>query len=512
MRTRFLRIAALLTLATALAGVLWSPAWWFYLVLGPVVALGVWDSFQTRHTIRRNFPVVGHFRYLLEGIGPELHQYFVENATDGTPIDRTHRTYVYSRAKREHQVHPFGTELDLGRTGYAFMAHSIYPAPHLSPPPRVLIGGPACTQPYAASVFNIAAMSYGSLSRQAVEALNIGAREGGFFHCTGEGGIAPWHLKGGDLCFQIGTGYFGARTPEGAFSPEHFRENALRPEVKLIELKLSQGAKPGHGGILPAAKNNAEVARIRGVRPHTRIDSPPYHTAFAGPDGLLAFVGRLRELADGKPVGIKLCVGERAEFEALAALMARTGMAPDFVVVDGAEGGTGAAPIDFSNHVGMPLEEGLTFVVDVLHRHGLRDRIRVLAAGKVITAFDIYRTLCIGADVCYSARGMMLALGCIQALECHLNSCPTGITTDKPGLTRGLVVADKSVRVRNYHHETVEDFLDLVAAAGITDLAQLDRTRLWKRLGPDEIRRYDEIHPMGGGDPDRGGGSVTGEG
>lgn len=498
MRTRFLQIAALLILSVALAGLVWSPAWWIYLFLVPIVLLGIWDSLQTRHTIRRNFPVVGHFRYLLESIGPELHQYFIENATDGTPIDRTKRTYVYSRAKLEHQVHPFGTELDLTETGYAFMAHSMYPVALLHPPPRIRIGGPHCTQPYDASVFNIAAMSFGSLSRQAVEALNLGAQAGGFFHCTGEGGISPWHLKGGDLCFQIGTGYFGARTPDGAFSPERFRENALRPEVKLVELKLSQGAKPGHGGILPAAKNNDEVARIRGVVAHTRIDSPPYHTAFDGPEELLRFIHQLRDLAAGKPVGIKLCVGERREFESFCVLMAETGLMPDFIAVDGAEGGTGAAPIDFSNYVGMPLEEGLTFVADMLHQHGLTDRIRIIAAGKVITAFDIYRTLCIGADICYSARGMMLALGCIQALECHMNTCPTGITTDKPGLTRGLVVADKWVRVRNYHHETVEDFLELVAAAGITDLAQLDRTRLWKRLSPERIVRYDEIRPMGG--------------
>jgi glutamate synthase domain-containing protein 2 len=498
MRTRFLQIAALLILSVALAGLVWAPAWWIYLFLVPVVGLGLYDSLQTRHAIQRNFPVVGHFRYLLESIGPELHQYFIENATDGTPIDRTKRTYVYSRAKLEHQVHPFGTELDLTEVGYAFMAHSMFPVAHLHPPPRIRIGGPHCTQPYEASVFNIAAMSFGSLSKPAVEALNRGAQAGGFFHCTGEGGISPWHLMGGDLCFQIGTGYFGARTPEGAFSPERFRENALRPEVKLIELKLSQGAKPGHGGILPAAKNNLEVSKIRGVSPNIRIDSPPHHSAFEGGEGLLRFVHQLRELADGKPVGFKLCIGERREFEALCVLMAETGLTPDFIAVDGAEGGTGAAPIDFSNHVGLPLEEGLTFVADMLHKHGLKDQIRIIAAGKVITAFDIYRTLCIGADICYSARGMMLALGCIQALECHRNTCPTGITTDKPGLTRGLVVADKWVRVRNYHHETVEDFLELVAAAGITDLAQLDRTRIWKRMSPEEIRRYDEIHPMGG--------------
>lgn len=498
MRTRFLRISAALLLLIAIGGMVWSPAWWFFLILGPIVACGIHDTLQTRHAILRNFPVIGHFRYLLEGIGPELHQYFIENALDGTPIHRTDRTYVYSRAKQEHQVHPFGTELDLQATGYVYMAHSIYPVAHLSPPPRVTIGGPHCTQPYAASVFNISAMSYGALSQPAVEALNIGAREGGFFHSTGEGGIAPAHLHGGDLCFQVGTGYFGARTPEGTFCPDRFRENATRPEVKLIELKLSQGAKPGHGGILPAAKNSEEIAKIRGVLPHTRVDSPPYHTAFEGPEGLLHFIQQLRELADGKPVGFKLCLGDRHEFVALCEAMVATGITPDFISVDGAEGGTGAAPIDFSNHVGVPLKEALIFVVDTLHCYDLKRHIRVIAAGKVITAFDIYRTLCLGADLCNSARGMMLALGCIQALECHRNTCPTGITTNKPSLTRGLVVADKWPRVRNYHNETVADFLELVAAAAVTDLEQLNRSRLWKRLGPDDVRRVDEIHPLGG--------------
>lgn len=496
MRTAFLRISALLILLVAVAGMIWPLAWWLYLILGPIVLLGLWDFFQTSHTIRRNFPVVGHLRYLLEGIGPELHQYFVENATDGTPIDRTNRSYVYARAKRDNQAHPFGTELDVDRNGYAYMAHSIYPVACIDPAPRIRIGGEQCTQPYDASVFNISAMSFGSLSAAAVKALNIGAREGGFYHNTGEGGISPHHLQGGDLVFQVGTAYFGARTPDGKFSAEMFGTNANRPEVKMIELKLSQGAKPGHGGILPAVKNNDEIARIRGVEPHTRIDSPPYHTEFHDAHGLLEFISRLRELSGGKPVGFKLCVGERREFEELAGVMTTTGMMPDFITVDGAEGGTGAAPIDFSNYVGVPLEDGLATVVDILQRHGIRRHIRVIAAGKVITAFDIFRTLCIGADICNSARGMMLSLGCIQALECHLNTCPTGVTTNNPALTRGLVVADKWQRVRNYHNETVQDFLELVAAAGITDLEQLDRSRIYKRVDTEEIRRLDEIRPM----------------
>ncbi len=499
MKRIVLPITISLAIALAIAGYFVTPLWWLLLIVLPLVGLGLIDRFQVNHAIRRNFPVVGNVRYLLEEIGPELHQYFIENATDGTPIDRTRRRYVYSRAKREHQLHPFGTELDLRQDGFSFMAHSIYPAPVISPAPRIRIGGAECRQPYDASVFNISAMSYGSLSRQAIEALNIGAREGGFCHCTGEGGISPYHLQGGDLTFQVGTGYFGARTPSGEFSPEHFQVNAVRPTVKMIELKLSQGAKPGHGGILPAAKNNEEIAAIRGVVPHTEVDSPPYHTAFRGAEGLLRFIHQLRELSGGKPTGFKLCVGSRQEFIDLCATMRATGLRPDFITVDGAEGGTGAAPVDFSNHVGMPLDDGLVFVVDALERFGLRQDIRVIAAGKVITSFDIFRTLAMGADLCNSARGMMLALGCIQALECHRNTCPTGITTNDPRLTRGLVVADKWQRVRNYHHETVKDFLDLVAAAGITDLTQLDRSRLYRRISADEIRRFDELHPLGAG-------------
>lgn len=499
MKRSFFAIIAVLSVAVGLAGWwLWTPALWAFVLIIPAFAIGMADYLQAGHTIRRNFPFFGNFRYLLEGVGPELHQYFVENATDGTPINRTKRRYVYSRAKREHQLHPFGTELNVMQNGYAYIPHSIYPAPVMRPAPRIRIGGPHCTQPYDASVFNISAMSYGSLSRQAITALNIGAREGGFYHCTGEGGISPHHLQGGDLVFQLGTGYFGARTPEGGFSAEHFRENALRPEVKMIELKLSQGAKPGHGGILPASKNNDEIAAIRGVIPHTEVDSPPYHTAFTDARSLLEFIHRLRQLADGKPVGFKLCVGSREEFIALCEVMKDTGLRPDYIAVDGAEGGTGAAPVDFSNHVGMPLEEGLVFVVDTLERFDLKRDIRVVAAGKVITAFDIFHTLAIGADLCNSARGMMLALGCIQALECHLNTCPTGIATNDPRLTRGLVVAEKWERVKNYQQETVKDFLDLVAAAGITDLEQVDRTKLYRRISPEEVRRFDELHPVGG--------------
>jgi glutamate synthase domain-containing protein 2 len=495
MLKEFVAGSIVLLIGIAAMAQFWPPFGYILWLVVPAILLGVHDVFQTRHAIRRNFPFVGHLRYLLESIGPEINQYFVEGATDGKPIDRNQRTYVYSRAKHQVQTHPFGTELDLLESGYVYMHHSIYPADPLPGSPKVRIGGAACTQPYDASVLNISAMSFGSLSAQAITALNLGAREGGFFHGTGEGGISPYHLKGGDLCFQIGTGYFGARTPEGDFSPEHFRENATRPEVKLIELKLSQGAKPGHGGILPATKNNEEIAAIRGVTPHTTVASPARHRAFDDADGLLRFIGRLRDLSGGKPVGFKLCVGDRKEFEELCRAMRRTGILPDFVTVDGAEGGTGAAPIDFSNYVGLPLEEGLTSVVDILEGLDLRDEIRVIAAGKIFTAFDMYRAMCLGADLCNSARGMMLALGCIQALKCHTNRCPTGVATNDPTLTRGLVVSQKWYRVRNYHAAMVHDFLELVSAAGVTDLEQLDRSRIYKRLSAEVVAPMDRVYP-----------------
>ncbi len=495
MKIPFLLGSLAVLAAVAALSLFWPPVLYSLILLGPAILIGLYDVFQKKHTILRNFPFIGHFRYLLESIGPELHQYFVEDGTDGKPIDRNHRAYVYERAKRVQQNHPFGTELDVYRSGYEWMHHSIYPSARMSEAPRVKIGGPQCRQPYSASVFNISAMSFGALSSNAVTALNLAAREGQFFHDTGEGGISPYHLQGGDLVYEIGTGYFGCRNPDGSFSLDRFREQAARPEVKMIEIKLSQGAKPGHGGVLPAAKNNHEIAEIRGVQPHTIVISPPGHTAFRDARGLLEFVGQLREAAQGKPVGFKLCVGNRDEFREICQEMVASGIKPDFVTVDGAEGGTGAAPIDFSNYVGMPLEEGLICVCDLLRGYDLKQDIRVIVATKILTAFDLFRAMCLGADVCNAARGMMLALGCIQALKCHTNRCPSGVATNDPHLRRGLVVQDKWVRVKNYHHAVVSEFLDLVAAAGVDDLEQLGRNRVYKRIGSREIKSFGELYP-----------------
>ncbi|AIM37187.1 glutamate synthase [Sphingobacterium sp. ML3W] len=471
--------------------------WPFWGLIGiglAILLIGIYDLTQTKHAILRNYPVIGHMRFLLEAIGPELHQYFVESGTDGKPIDRNHRDYIYSRAKKENENHPFGTELDVNQENYSWMQHSIYAAPKLPSPPREIIGSKGCQQPYSASIFNISAMSFGALSKNAIMALNRGAKAGSFFHDTGEGGISNYHLMGGDLVFEIGTGYFGCRTEDGFFSPEKFQINGNRPEVKMIAIKLSQGAKPGHGGVLPASKNNDEIAAIRGVKPHTAVISPPSHTAFHDAKGLLDFIQQLRELSAGKPIGFKLAIGSKKEFIDICLAILETGIKPDFITIDGAEGGTGAAPIDFSNAVGMPWEEALVFAVDTLRGFDLKKDIKIITATKIFTAFDIFKALCIGADVCNSARGMMLALGCIQALKCHTNTCPSGVATNDARLVNGLVVEEKWKRVKNYHEEILKDFLDLLAASGSPNLKHLNRSLIHKRQN-NKHRSFEEIYP-----------------
>lgn len=374
------------------------------------------------------------------------------------------------------------------------MQHSIYPSKVLDVPPRVLVGGAQCTQPYSASLFNISAMSYGSLSKNAIAALNLGAKAGNFMHDTGEGSISEYHRHGGDLVWEIGTGYFGCRTLDGHFSAENFKEKAAFPEVKMIAIKLSQGAKPGHGGMLPAAKNNEEIAKIRGIEPHTDVLSPPQHSAFSDAVGLLHFVQHLRELSNGKPIGFKLAIGSKDEFIEICKKMVETGIKPDFITIDGGEGGTGAAPIDFANYVGMPWEDALIFTVDTLKKFDLKKEIKILTATKIFTAFDIFKALCIGADICNSARGMMLALGCIQAQRCNTNECPTGVATNNPKLVRGLVVTEKWKRVRNYQQRTIHDFLELMAAAGCSSLDQLNRKLIYKKLN-NHFQTYAELYP-----------------
>jgi glutamate synthase domain-containing protein 2 len=459
----------------------------------PVVALGVADMLQTRQAVRRNFPVIGRLRYLLEAIRPEINQYFVESNTSGTPFSREARSLVYQRAKNVIDTLPFGTERNVYETGYEWINHSIRARHSSSQSPRVSIGGTGCERPYPASVLNVSAMSFGALSHAAVSALNRGAKMGGFAHNTGEGGLSPYHLAGGDLVWQLGTAYFGAREPDGRFSDGQFAKRATLDAVKMIEIKLSQGAKPGHGGILPAAKLTPEIAEIRGVALGQDVISPPAHTAFDTPIELLEFVARLRRLAGGKPVGFKLCVGKRSEFLAICKAMLETGLLPDFITVDGAEGGTGAAPLEFSNVVGTPLVEGLVFVHNSLVGIGVREHVRVLASGRIVTGFDIAHKLAIGADAVCSARGMMFALGCIQARRCNTNACPTGVATQDPELVRGLVVGDKATRVANYHRNTVKAFCEILAAAGLDHPQDLRPWHLVRRVSPTETRTYAEI-------------------
>lgn len=490
---RFL-IITLFLLLTIYCAFKW-PIYTGIALVGLLILIGVYDLVQKKHTILRNFPVIGHARYIFEMIAPEIHQYFVESDTDGRPISRNQRSYVYQRAKLQNQTHPFGSEINLSDPEYRWMRHSIYPAQKLNEAPRVSIGGKDCMQPYSASLFNISAMSFGALGKNAIMALNKGAAAGSFYHNTGEGGLSPYHLQGGDLVYEVGTGYFGCRAEDGGFSPEKFKKVAEISQVKMIEIKLSQGAKPGHGGVLPAEKNNEEIAAIRGVTPHTEVLSPPGHSAFHNAEGLLHFVKQLRELSGGKPIGFKLCVGSKQEFEEICVQMKVTGIMPDFITVDGTEGGTGAAPIVFSNYVGMPWEQGLIFVADTLAKHGLKKDIRIITATKIFTAFDILKALCLGADLCNSARGMMLALGCIQAMSCNTNRCPAGVATNNPSLMHGLVVEEKWQRVRNYQGETLKEFLELLAAAGCTSLDQLNRSLIMMQHG-DSVKSYDQVYPL----------------
>jgi len=439
-----------------------------------ITCLGIYDVNQKTHAILRNFPVAGHFRYLLESISPEIQQYFIESNTSGRPFSRNLRALVYRRAKGVNDTHPFGTQRDINMADYIALRHSIYAKSPREEDLRVVVGGPECKQPYSASIFNISAMSFGSLSGNAVMALNKGAMKGNFFHNTGEGGISPYHLEGGDICWQIGTAYFGCRNELGHFDDEKFREKAAWPQVKMIEIKISQGAKPGHGGVLPGVKNTLEIAKIRGVVPGTTILSPPAHSSFSDPDQLVQFVKRLRELSDGKPIGFKLCIGKTEEFEDVCKAMTAAGVFPDFITIDGAEGGTGAAPLEFSDSVGLPLEPALIFARLTLDKYRIREKIKLIASGKAISAFAIVKNLALGADMCNSARGFMFSLGCIQALRCNTNACPTGVATQDKHLEKGLVVTDKSERVYNFHKNTVHAVKELLGATGHEHTSQLN--------------------------------------
>ncbi|NMH61027.1 FMN-binding glutamate synthase family protein [Alteromonas sp. MYP5] len=466
---------------------------------GFLLLTATFDSFQKEHTVLRNFPLIGRVRWTIEGLRPYVQQYLIEDNTSGKPISRMMRSIVYQRAKEDRETVPFGTQMDTYRDGYEWIGHSLSAMglEEMDKDPRVTIGGPECSQPYSASILNISAMSFGSLSRNAISALNRGAKKGNFFHNTGEGGISPYHLSGGgDLVWQIGTGYFGCRKDNGTFCAEQFAEKAGLPAVKMIEIKLSQGAKPGHGGILPANKNTPEIARIRGVQPFTQVDSPARHSAFTTPLELLDFIKKLRQLSGGKPIGIKLALGRKSEFIAICKAMHKSGIKPDFITVDGGEGGTGAAPLEYTNSIGFPLREALAFVEDCLVGCNLRNDIKLIASGKIITAFDIVKNLSLGADLCNSARGMMLALGCIHSLSCNTNRCPSGVATQDPLLAQGLNVEDKFERVYQFHQRTMHALMDILSSTGHPSVDQLNRTHIFRRIDQSTVKRYDEIFPL----------------
>ena len=464
--------------------------WIIYLLMaisGALSLVGLRDITQTKQAIRRNYPILAHFRFLFEYIRPEIRQYFIESENEAYPFSRASRSLVYQRAKKESDKRPFGTLLDVYEPGYEWMNHSISPTVVPTSDFRITIGDTAA-KPYSASVFNVSAMSFGALSANAIRALNLGAKTGGFAHDTGEGSISRYHREhGGDLIWELGSGYFGCRTADGKFDAARFADQAQDPQVKMVELKLSQGAKPGHGGVLPGPKVTPEIAEARGVAIGVDCVSPAKHSVFSTPIEMLEFIAKMRELSGGKPAGMKLAIGHPWEFFAIAKAMVKTGITPDFIVVDGSEGGTGAAPVEFTDHVGVPLREALMLVHNTLVGVGLRDRIKVGASGKIITAFDIAKTMAMGADWCNSARGFMFALGCIQAQTCHTGTCPTGVTTQDALRQRALVVPTKAERVHEFHHSTLHALSELIAAAGLMHPQDIKPEHIIRRISSTEV-------------------------
>jgi glutamate synthase domain-containing protein 2 len=502
MQGRFL--ALVIAVLVAVGGAVWllvaqdrAPLVWIATAVAALLSgIGFHDLTQTRRAILRNYPIIGHLRFFFETIRPEIRQYFFEADTDGKPFARDARAIVYQRAKGDLDKKPFGTMANVYGEGHEWMLHAMHPREVKSSDFRISIGGPLCTQPYSASVLNISAMSYGALSANAIRALNKGASLGRFAHDTGEGSVSPYHLEhGGDLIWEIGSGYFGCRTAEGTFSETKFVATASNPHIKMIEIKLSQGAKPGHGGVLPAAKVTAEIAQIRGVPMGQDCISPAAHHAFSNAIELCQFIATLRRLSGGKPVGFKLCIGHKHEFVELADAMKSSGISPDFIVVDGKEGGTGAAPAEFIDNIGMPMRDGLAFVHDTLVRAGLREHVKIGAAGKIVTGFDMARTFALGADWCNAARGFMFAVGCIQAQTCHTGKCPTGVTAQDPMRQRAIVVEDKATRVANFHRETLHSLAELLAAAGLAAPSELKRHHILRRQGDGRVASLEELYP-----------------
>ena len=491
--TTFLLLIAALIAAVQVS----SHYYWAVIFFSALVVLGLYDYNQTQHSLWRNYPITAHVRWLLEDLRPYLRQYIIEDDLGGRPFNRDERGLVYARAKGEEDYHPFGTELNVYGHEYEWITQTISPCSPSTEDLRIDIGGPQCSKPYSASILNISAMSFGSLGGKAIEALNLGAKQGGFFHDTGEGSIIPYHQKhGGDLVWELGTGYFGCRTNDGQFDREKFIEKANLEQVKMIEIKISQGAKPGHGGVLPGKKVTDELASIRGVEAGKDAVSPSSHSTFSTPIELMNWVQELRELSGGKPIGIKLCVGMPHEIFAIIKAMQETNILLDFIVVDGGEGGTGAAPQEFTDHLGMPLREGLIIVRNALVGSGLKKHIRLGASGKVHSAFSIATNCALGADWCNAARAFMFTVGCVQSMKCHTGECPTGVATQDVGRQRGLIVPDKAERVEKFHKRTLHTLKELLAASGFQHTRELSPCNLYHRLNPIEIKTIDEVFPF----------------
>ncbi len=491
--TAFIVSVVLLIFTLLGSGVMGLSSWWPMVFL-TLSLVGLYDLQQQQHAILRNYPIIGHLRFMFETIRPEIRQYFLESETEAAPFSRAQRSLVYARAKGQSDKRPFGTQLDTRAVGYEWINHSMAPTVLQSHDFRVMVGGSACTQPYSMSLFNISAMSFGALSANAIMALNQGAKLGGFAHDTGEGSISRHHRAyGGDLIWEIGSGYFGCRDANGRFSAERFVENVRSEQVKMVEIKLSQGAKPGHGGVLPGPKVTEEIAEARGVQVGEDCVSPAAHSSFSTPMELMQFVQQLRTLSEGKPVGFKLCIGHPWEWFGIVKAMLESKILPDFIVVDGAEGGTGAAPLEFSDHMGMPMQEGLRLVHNTLVGAGLREHIRLGASGKIVSAFDMARTLSLGADWCNSARGFMFALGCIQAQACHTGHCPTGVTTQDPKRQMALVVPSKAQRVHQFHAHTLEALQELMQAAGLKKPNDITPQHVMRRVSETQVVRLSEL-------------------
>ena len=491
-----MQVSIALTILFLVLGFIFSfHFWWPLIIFMPLALLGLYDYSQAKHSLLRNYPILGRMRFFLEALGAPIHQYFIESNQDGAPFNRDWRTLMYQRAKGLEAKKPFGTEMDVYAPNYEWLNHSLTPRPIAEEDLRVTIGGPQCSKPYSASVFNVSAMSFGSLGPNAIMALNTGAKQGNFYHCTGEGGISKYHrMPGGDLNWQIGSGYFGCRKDDGNFDPDLFAEQSQDDQVKMVEIKLSQGAKPGHGGILPGAKVTAEIAEARKVPIGKECDSPAFHKEFSTPIGLLEFVAKLRELSGGKPVGFKLCLGHPWEFMAVCKAMLKTDISPDFIVVDGGEGGTGAAPLELTDHMGTPLREGLVFVQNALVGAGVRDKIRIGVSGKMVSPGLIAAGMAIGADYANSARGFMFALGCLQTQRCHSNECPVGIATQDAKMQKALVVEDKARRVYQYHEGTVHVLKEIIAAAGLNHPSELSPEHIMMRTSSTDVKSLAEVY------------------